>query len=147
MNDNIFCLGIKIINFACMIPGTADGLFNLNKLLLELKQAARMPINLFSMWQSRGLMWELGTSLGSDKLIRKWLREFCMPTTILIPAATNSHRQKYLWWEKTGISLLDLYLRQSRAQAQHKLKQNNILTEKDMKNHKAVYASASFIHS
>ena len=27
------------------------------------------------------------------------------------------HRQKYLWWEKTGISLLDLYLRQSRAQA------------------------------
>ena len=39
----------------------------------------------FSMWQSRGLMWELGTSLGSDKLIRKWLREFCMPTT-----ATNS---------------------------------------------------------
>ena len=47
MNDNIFCLGIKIINFACMISGTADGLFNLNKLLLELKQAARMPINLF----------------------------------------------------------------------------------------------------
>ena len=54
MNDNIFCLGIRIINFACMISGTADGLFNLNKLLLELKQAARMPINLFSMWQSRG---------------------------------------------------------------------------------------------
>ena len=40
----------------------------------------------FSMWRSRGLMWELGTSLGSDKLIRKWLREFCMPTT----TTTNS---------------------------------------------------------
>ena len=94
MNDNIFCLGIKIINFACMISGTADGLFNLNKLLLELKQAARMPINLLfpcgragDSCESLEHHWEVISLLGND-----FVNFVCLP--LLLPIHSMATQAK-----------------------------------------------------
>ena len=67
----------------------------------------------------------------------------CLP--LLLPIHSMATQAKiFMMGKNRDFTPRSLFKAKQSTQAQHKLKQNNILTEKDMKNHKAVYAFSLF---